>query len=128
MTLSSVLTKRSAASPTSSPNSSSRASRRTGIHWATGVPRGKVPLIKDWPNAASTDADTICDWFDRWPCCNYGIATRGLCVVDVDIARDQPFGLGEAAADAARTWRFQPALEDGAPVPSTLLFPVDFEL
>jgi hypothetical protein len=51
-------------------------------------PRSKFPpLMKDWPNQASTDSDVIRSWFRRWPDMNIGIATgrrSGLVVVDVD--------------------------------------------
>jgi len=52
------------------------------------VPRpGKVPIIAEWPVNASTDFDTIHDWFREYPFANVGIATgekSGIFVLDVD--------------------------------------------
>src|SRR5262245_37700434 len=31
------------------------------------VGRRKNPLIDDWPNKATTDPDTIIEWWTRWP-------------------------------------------------------------
>lgn len=50
-------------------------------------PRGKKPLIKDWPNAATTRPEAIEAWFSEWPDANIGIATgrgSGFFVIDVD--------------------------------------------
>jgi putative DNA primase/helicase len=50
-------------------------------------PRGKVPILKDWPNRASTDPERIKAWWRRWPRANVGIACGGkarLLVLDVD--------------------------------------------
>lgn len=51
------------------------------------VPGGKKPLIKDWPNAASTDPRRIHMWWSRWPGANIGTPTgerSGFWVLDVD--------------------------------------------
>jgi hypothetical protein len=48
----------------------------------------KLPLIKGWPEAATTDAGTISAWWSRWPDANIGIATgakSGTIVLDVDV-------------------------------------------
>ena len=48
---------------------------------------GKHPRVKDWPNNASTEANTIKKWWDKWPNANIGIATgakSGIVVLDVD--------------------------------------------
>jgi len=47
---------------------------------------GKVPLVKRWPEVATTDADIIAGWWARWPDANIGIATGAsdLLVIDVD--------------------------------------------
>ena len=48
-------------------------------------PRGKAPLIKGWPVKATTDPNTIKEWWERWPSANVAIATgNGLIVLDVD--------------------------------------------
>jgi hypothetical protein len=47
--------------------------------------KGKIPLLKDWPNLATTDPDTIRYWWAQWATANVGIATgHGLWVLDVD--------------------------------------------
>ena len=50
------------------------------------APRSKVPLVKRWPEVATTDADIIAGWWARWPDANIGIATGAsdLLVIDVD--------------------------------------------
>src|SRR5215216_4154900 len=48
---------------------------------------GKRPLIRDWPNRATTDASRITGWFNRWPHANIAIVTgerSGILVLDVD--------------------------------------------
>src|SRR5947209_907240 len=48
---------------------------------------GKQPLIIDWPNQASCDAEQIRLWLRRWPKGNWGCVTgpaSGVFVVDVD--------------------------------------------
>ena len=47
-------------------------------------PRRKGPVLNDWPNKATTDPGQIAQWFDKQPDGNYGIATAGLIVVDID--------------------------------------------
>jgi TonB family protein len=47
-------------------------------------------------------------------------------VADVKVLRSAGFGLDEAAVAAARRFRFQPALRDGAPTASTVLFDQEF--
>lgn len=42
------------------------------------------PLIKDFPNQATIDADQIRKWWKHWPTANVGISTNGLVVLDVD--------------------------------------------
>ena len=49
----------------------------------------------------------------------------------LSVAVEVPSGseaLDDAAASAARDWRFEPATEDGAPVLSTVLVPVSFRI
>jgi len=48
---------------------------------------GKHPILPRWPEAATTDPETIRSWWRRWPRANVGIATEaasGLLVLDVD--------------------------------------------
>jgi hypothetical protein len=56
--------------------------------------RGKVPLTPHGCKDASTDADQIRAWEQRWPDANWAIATGsasgGLLVVDVDGIWDEP--------------------------------------
>jgi hypothetical protein len=47
-------------------------------------PGGKVPLITGWNEHATTDAEQIELWLEQYPNANWGIATDGLFVVDVD--------------------------------------------
>lgn len=55
--------------------------------WAVVPLSGKIPIIKDWTNAASTDPDQIRSWWVQNPTANVGIATGArsrLFVLDVD--------------------------------------------
>lgn len=52
-------------------------------------PRGKKPILFDWPNAATTDPAIIREWWNRTPDANVGIATgtaSGVEVADEDQA------------------------------------------
>ena len=65
--------------------------------------RSKEPLIKDWPNKATTDEATIRGWWAKWPNANIGIATGRygggyFCVLDFD-----PRHGGNWYADAPKT-------------------------
>lgn len=67
---------------------------------------GKKPLIRDWPNKATTDPRRIHAWWSRWPDANIGMPTGerpGRFVVDVD----RPEALGELGRElpATRTVR-----------------------
>jgi hypothetical protein len=49
--------------------------------------RDKTPLIRQWPQRASSDAGTIRDWAARHPGCNWGVACgpgSGVWVLDID--------------------------------------------
>lgn len=46
------------------------------------------PLIKDWPEYATTDRGQINTWWNKWPDANIGIHCKGLLVVDVDVKKD----------------------------------------
>ena len=65
-----------------------------GMGWKVfPTSRDKTPLIKDWPNAATDDADQIQTWFTRFTQANIGVATgrrSGLYVVDIDKKSDGP--------------------------------------
>jgi hypothetical protein len=77
-------------------------------------PREKLPLLKDWPAKATTDAPTIWAWWQQWPDANVSVATgpeSGLLVLDVD------GDLGEAAL--ARLERKHGPLPDFAPLQMT---------
>ncbi|MDX1582863.1 MAG: energy transducer TonB, partial [Thermoanaerobaculia bacterium] len=45
-----------------------------------------------------------------------------------EILKDQPFGLGEAARQAVRRWRFRPATHDGRPIDVYYTVSFDFTL
>lgn len=50
-------------------------------------PRDKRPLLKGWPDAATTDEATIRKWWGDWPDANVGVVTgpsSGVVVIDVD--------------------------------------------
>src|SRR3989442_4947892 len=40
------------------------------------VARQKNPLLKDWPEKATTDAATIFGWWRQWPTANVGLVAR----------------------------------------------------
>jgi hypothetical protein len=66
------------------------------------VPGGKRPLTQHGLKDATTDADTIEAWSERWPDANWAIRTDGLLVVDVDGAQNEWFAtLGDKAAELA---------------------------
>ena len=39
------------------------------------APRDKNPLLKDWPRRASSDADVIRKWAQKYERCNWGVVT-----------------------------------------------------
>ena len=47
-------------------------------------PGEKVPMTPNGFKDALTDTDKICEWWERWPDANIGLATEGLAVIDVD--------------------------------------------
>ena len=49
-------------------------------------------------------------------------------VSSVQILRDQPYGLGEAAANAVRRWRFRPGTYQGEPIDVAFNVTVNFRL
>jgi hypothetical protein len=49
--------------------------------------RGKVPLLKNWPRCASSDADVILRWAKKYERCNWSVATgpeSGVFAIDID--------------------------------------------
>jgi len=60
-------------------------------------PAGKHPMVAGGFKAASTDPDTVQQWWTNWPEANVAIATgsvSGLLILDVDVGADKQ---GEAA-------------------------------
>jgi hypothetical protein len=57
-------------------------------------PRGKRPLLGDWPNAASTDEQTIRGWWDEDPDANVGLVCGDVFEV---VDEDRPGALGAFA-------------------------------
>ena len=49
-------------------------------------------------------------------------------VEDVEVVEGQPYGLNEAAIEAASAWRFEPALHQGEPVAVLYLVTINFRL
>ena len=50
-------------------------------------PKGKKPLVNDWPHKATTDEGQIREWWTQWPDANIGLATgawSGVFAVDLD--------------------------------------------
>jgi len=60
-----------------------------GFHVFPVRPHRKEPLIKDWPNRATTDEAIIRKWWSRHPDANIGIATgpSGIIAIDVDVKK-----------------------------------------
>ena len=56
------------------------------------------------------------------------VINRDGTVGDVDIVKDLPLGLGEAAARSVRRWRFQPATLDGTPISVYYTITVNYRL
>lgn len=49
-------------------------------------------------------------------------------VEDVEVIEGQPYGLNEAAVEAVRQWRFEPAIYEGKPVPVFYMLTINFRL
>jgi putative DNA primase/helicase len=61
-----------------------------GVGWRVLPVKGKVPLVKNWPTLATTEEDTIRQWWTQFPAANIGLATgkeSDLFVLDVDPAK-----------------------------------------
>jgi hypothetical protein len=68
-----------------SPEVSTAAGR--GWHLFPVEAKGKLPLLKGWPEAATSDIAQLEAWTVQFPGCNWGLATgtaSGLVVIDVD--------------------------------------------
>jgi hypothetical protein len=61
----------------------------------------KIPKIKDWPNAATTDSAQIRAWWQKWPQAFVGLACgkAGFVVVDIDCKKDDANGFHTLADD-----------------------------
>ena len=57
-----------------------------------------------------------------------GIVRRDGTIDEIEIIKDQPYGLGEAARDAVRRWRFRPATYQGEPIDVYYTVTVNFRL
>ncbi|MGH8596263.1 MAG: bifunctional DNA primase/polymerase [Gammaproteobacteria bacterium] len=50
-------------------------------------PREKTPLLRGWPDVATSDVETIRGWWRQWPDANVGVVTgpkSGIVVIDID--------------------------------------------
>ena len=68
---------------------------------------GKLPLIKGWPEAATTDPIQIETWWSRRPNANIGVATgkkSDVWVLDVDVKHDGLASLDKLAAESGEDW------------------------
>lgn len=74
-------------------------------------PGGKVPMVKDWPNRASTEAKTVAAWWRGCPDANIGVPT-GVAFDVLDI--DPPDGFA-SLAELREVWR-----DMGTPMPDVL--------
>jgi TonB family protein len=57
-----------------------------------------------------------------------GIVRRDGTIDNVEVIKDLPYGLGDAAADAVRRWRFRPAAYRGEPIDVYYTVTVNFRL
>lgn len=60
---------------------------REGYHVFPVWPSDKIPMVADWPNAATVDEETIRNWWRDWPDANLAVTTgkrSGTWVLDVD--------------------------------------------
>lgn len=51
-------------------------------------PGAKIPLVKNWGKAATTDLRQIKQWWQKWPDANIGLVTgavNGIVVIDLDV-------------------------------------------
>ena len=57
-----------------------------------------------------------------------GIVRRDGTIDDVEVIKDLPYGLGDAARDAVSRWRFRPATYRGDPIDVYYTVTVNFRL
>jgi len=57
-----------------------------------------------------------------------GIVRRDGTIDNVEVIKDLPYGLGDAAADAVRRWRFRPAMYRGEPIDVYYTVTVNFRM
>lgn len=57
-----------------------------------------------------------------------GIVRRDGTIDDIEVIKDLPYGLGDAAADAVRQWKFRPATYRGEPIDVYYTVTVNFRL
>jgi protein TonB len=57
-----------------------------------------------------------------------GIVRRDGTIDEVEVIKNQPYGLGEAAREAVRRWRFRPATYNGEPIDVYYTVTVNFRL
>lgn len=111
--------------PEPEPEPTTISPGRGGVY--AGVPPG------------GTDPVVIDRAIPRYPPAARGNGIEGTVVVravvrrngrvgDVEILRDLPYGLGEAAASAVRRWRFRPATYQGRPIDVYYNVTVNFRL
>jgi hypothetical protein len=84
-------------------------------------PRGKVPTIKGWEQAATRDPDQIRDWWTQQPRSNIGIAVgrAGMIVIDLDTRPAQTPPPHWAGARNGADVLARLAHEAGEPLPDT---------
>lgn len=78
----------------------------TGLFVLPLTPRNKTPMLEDWPNLATTDANTIRKWWTQWPGANIGVhvGKSGLVVLDVDPRNDGAESLSDLIGKHGTQW------------------------
>lgn len=115
---------------------------------ASGLPifpvegRGKVPLVKDWPNRATHDEKTIRAWWEKWPQANIGlhVGKASLAVLDIDPRNGGDVSLDNLINEHGRQWlssiqvrtggggwHYYYAMPDRADVPAILARGIDLK-
>lgn len=115
---------------------------------ASGLPifpveaRGKVPLVKDWPNRATHDKKTIRAWWEKWPQANIAlhVGKASLAVLDIDPRNGGDVSLDKLINEHGRQWlspiqvrtggggwHYYYAMPDRADVPAILARGIDLK-
>lgn len=70
------------------------------------TPHGKVALVKDWPQKATSDIATIRSWWAKFPSANIGlhVGKSGLVVVDIDPRNGGDASLKGLKAEHGDAW------------------------